>query len=775
MVLLPHADHDATPMQDPLLQKVPAIEGYKVLGKTVLLAQVGTGGMGVVYRGWHLAFRIPVAVKVLKASFAEDRDYVQRFRREAEASLRITHQHVVRAYDVEERHGLHFLVMEFVDGESATHRVRRLGRMNPREAITAITATAAGLAEAHGHGLVHRDVKPSNVLIARSGRVKVADLGLIRPALEAKDEAASGDKSVMLGTKQYMAPEQWGSRDVHPAADVWAVGATLYYLLIGENGVPRLPTAQVRQWVQQNAFPTLRDRCPDLPAELHRIYERCVQREPDQRFQNAGELHTALQSLGLHDEALLRDRDYDPASVASDLPPEDVLGRIDARLKSAAVAQPQPPSQPPSPSQPRSPARRRRAPTRSSAPVAGLALAVIGIVIAIFVFVRRESSRDGKAPAPAATPPPATSDATPAAKPKAVASVPDAPLETREPAPRMAPSPAPASSPASTPAPAPAPAPATKVPEPATVETAPPTIEWRQPEIGVPLSGRVRFEVAVASTVPLEAVRIGTENATCTAPVKSGTSNWSADVELAAESRPIVVQVVYGPGKKTSIESARVGVDLAGSTIATTIGIVVQPIRPAEWKCGASLVEISRPFWIAENEVSRGQWRELMAAADGAADDAMPIANIPWSAAVEFCRRLTLRERASGRLPKGHQYGLPPEVWWECACRANDAGAPPPAHTDRLVLVQEGQPGAARLRNMHGNVAEWCADNIASAAWPPRVRDPIGTGAREQVARGVAYTDLEQPSAQVRQGWPEGTAKKKIGFRVALLPQPAGK
>jgi len=754
-------------MQDALLQKVPAIEGYKVLGKTVLLARVGTGGMGIVYRGWHLAFRIQVAVKVLKASLAEDRDYVQRFRHEAEASLRITHQHVVRAYDVEERHGLHFLVMEFVDGESATRRVRRLGRMNTREAITAITATAAGLAEAHGHGLVHRDVKPSNVLIARSGRVKVADLGLIRPALEAREEAAPGDKPVTLGTKQYMAPEQWGSRDVHPAADVWAVGATMYYLLTGEHGAPKLPTAHMRQWVQQNAFPTLRDRCPDLPAELHRIYERCVQRDPDQRFQNAGELHIALQALGLHDEALLRDRDYDAASVASDLPPEEVLSRIDARLKGAAVAQPRP--QPQQQSHSQSPARRRAAPKSSGVPLAVLVVAAIGI--GIFVLTR-VGSRDDKATSLTATSPPPNADPTPATKPKPAPTVPDAP-ETRAPLPSSPPASAPSPPPANK---VPEPKPAEpKTPEPKAVEVAPPTIEWRQPEIGVPLSGKVTVEVAVASTVPLEAVRIANENATCATPVKSGTSNWSADVELAADRRPIVVQVVYAAGKTTSIESARVGVDLAGSPIATTLGIVVQPIQPAEFRIGASLVQISRPFWIAENEVSRGQWRALMPAADGDADDAMPVANIPWSAAVDFCRRLTLRERASGRLPKGYQYGLPPEAWWECACRANDDGASPAAHIDKLVPVHEGNPGKARLRNMHGNVAEWCADNIGSATWPPKVLDPIATGAREQVARGVAYTDLEQPSAQVRQGWPEATAKKKIGFRVALLPQPTGK
>ncbi|HEX5050365.1 MAG TPA: bifunctional serine/threonine-protein kinase/formylglycine-generating enzyme family protein [Planctomycetota bacterium] len=748
-----------TPMQDALLQNVPTIEGYKVLGKTVLLACVGSGGMGVVYSGWHMTFRIHVAVKVLKAALAADRAYLVRFRHEAEASLRITHQHVVRAYDVEERHGLHYLVLEFVDGESATQRVRRLGRMPAREAITVITAAAAGLAEAHGHGLVHRDVKPSNVLIARSGRVKIADLGLVRPALEARQDAASGDETVVLGTQQYMAPEQWGSRDVHPAADVWAVGATLYFLLTGEHGVPRLPTAQLRQWVQQNPFPTLRARCPDLPAELHAIYERCVQRDPDQRFENAGRLHTALQALGPHDEAVLSDRDHDPVGVASELPPQEVLGRIDARLKGAAQQQPlsRPQPQPRSQRHTPAPARRRPAPKRSALPLAVLVLA--GAIVAIVVLTRGGDSRDGVAAVPTASAPP-TDDPMPAPAPQPLPAVPETPPGT--PAPRAAPSPAAAA------------APADEVPpEPAT-EVAPPTIEWQRPEIGVPMSGKVTVEVAVASTVPIDAVRIGNENASCAAPVHSGTSHWSADVELAAAGRPIVVQVAYAAGKTTSIESARVGVDLADSAVATTIGIVVQPIRPAEFRIGASLVQISRPFWIAENEVSRGQWRVLMPAVDEAADDGMPVANIPWSAAVEFCRRLTLRERASGRLPKGYEYGLPPEVWWECACRANDDGAPP-ARNDELVRVHEGKPGAARLRNMHGNVAEWCADNIASAAWPPTVRDPIATGRGERVARGAAYTDLEQPSAQLRQGWPEATAKKKIGFRIALLPLPTGK
>lgn len=739
-----------TLMQDPLLQKVPGIEGYRVLGKTILLAHLGTGGMGVVYRGWHLAFRIDVAVKVLKASLAADREYVLRFRHEAEAALRITHQHVVRAYDVEERHGLHYLVMEFIDGESAAQRVRRAGRMQPREAITVVTATAAGLAEAHGHGLVHRDVKPNNVLIARSGRVRIADLGLVRPALEAREEVASGEKPVMLGTRQYMAPEQWGSRDVHPAADVWAVGATLHYLLTGAHGVPRLPTAQVRQWVQENAFPTLRERFPDLPDELHRVYERCVERDPAKRFQNAGELHTALQSLGMNDEALLRDRDYDPAKVATDLPSNEVLGRISARLKHATGAVPEPQVQ-------ERPAARRRRPSagrKSSAlPLAVLLLTALGT--AIVVLTRRSGSSNGDTASPTAIAPPAVAPA-PAPQQTPVPAVPIPRPEAREPAPPAVPT---IHEPA----------------KPAMVAVAPPTIEWRKPEIGVRLSGTVTVEVAVASTVPLDAVHIGSEKATCSAPVDSGTSLWSADIALAADGMPITVKVVYAAGKETSIESARIGVELAGDALPTTIGILMQPIAPSEFPSGASLVQITRPFWIGQEEVSRGQWRALMPAADGAGDDAMPIANIPWADAVEFCRRLTQRERASGRLPKGYEYGLPPEAWWECACRANDDGATPGSHVDTLVAVHVGTLGAVRLRNMHGNVAEWCLDDIATAVWPKTVRDPIGAVAKDRVARGVAYTDLEQPTAQVRQGWPAATGKKKIGFRTALLPLPASK
>ncbi len=363
---MPRDPNPPPPTLDASLQNVPTIEGFKVLGKTILLEQIGIGGMGVVYRGWHMTFRIDVAVKVLKPSLAEDRDYVSRFRREAQAALKITHQNVVRAYDVEERHGLHFFVMEFVDGESAWQRVGRLGRMQPAEALTIFTGAAAGLAEAHGHGLVHRDVKPGNLLIARSGRVKVADLGLVRPAVDADDPADQGTKWTVLGTPQYMAPEQWTGAPARPTADVWALGATLYYLLTGQHGLPRMPNRELRRWVAEHPLPTLSRVLSGMP-ELDRIFERCVRRDPEARFASAVELQQALLALGPGDESLLRDNE--PARpLASLLPSNEVLGRIDARLK-----RPEPVV-----------AARRRAPVaqRSSG---GRSSSNAGIVIAVVV------------------------------------------------------------------------------------------------------------------------------------------------------------------------------------------------------------------------------------------------------------------------------------------------------------------------------------------------------------------------------------------------------
>jgi len=324
-------------MHDPLLDSVPVVEGHKVVGQVILLQRIGAGGIGVVFRGWHLTFKIDVAIKFLRPSLAIDVDSVARFRREAEAALKISHPHIVRAFDVAEQHGLHYIVMEYFDGESVTARMARWGRMREREAVTIITSVAAGLAEAHRSGLVHRDVKPDNLLISRTGRVKLANFGL-EPAASGTDGHRIVDKtSVNTGTPLYVPPEQGVTPDVRATADVWALGATLYYLLTGEHGLPKLPTPQVGRSVQANPFPSLRERLPGLSPHLHEIFERCVQRDPTLRFANADELHKALLTLDLHDEDLLSDDAFRSVGESHELSSTDVLARIETRLSGPAV------------------------------------------------------------------------------------------------------------------------------------------------------------------------------------------------------------------------------------------------------------------------------------------------------------------------------------------------------------------------------------------------------------------------------------------------------
>ena len=319
-----------SPLLDPLLASVPTVEGHKLLGQTVLLEPIGSGGMGVVYRGWHMTFRMVVAVKVLKPELAGDRDYVRRFRQEAHTALRITHQNVVRVYDLGEQGDVSFLVMEWVDGESSRQRVRRLGRLPVPDALAAFAGAANGLAEAHLHGLVHGDVKPSNLLIARAGRVKVADLGLVQPMED--DEAAPGGRRAVLGTPQYLAPELWDGAAPRPAADLWALGATLYHLVTGRHGLPKLPKDELRRLVRDEPFPTVGSVLASVPG-LDDVVARGVERDPARRFADAGELVRALGVLGVPDETLLRDPTWAPGGDPQGLPANEVLGRIDERLR----------------------------------------------------------------------------------------------------------------------------------------------------------------------------------------------------------------------------------------------------------------------------------------------------------------------------------------------------------------------------------------------------------------------------------------------------------
>ncbi len=316
---------------DANLSSVKEVEGYKVLPPCVLYGKIGQGGMGAVYRGRHLNLDIDVAVKCLKPDLTgEDEQFVVRFRREARSAARINHQNVVRVFDVSEEEGLHYIVMELVQGETARQRVKRKGTLTVGEALEIIYGAASGLGEAHSKGFIHRDIKPDNVMIASNGAVKVADLGLAKPSGQSNMSMLSGTNLVM-GTPHYMPPEQWeNTATVTAAADVWALGATLYYLLVGGEAVGEKSLPAIMQRIVLKDFPDVREKRDDVPDDVAEFIQHATQKDPADRFADANEMALAIEQLAtrrqtLQDNAAVSEQD--PNSLLSP-PPAKTLAKI---------------------------------------------------------------------------------------------------------------------------------------------------------------------------------------------------------------------------------------------------------------------------------------------------------------------------------------------------------------------------------------------------------------------------------------------------------------
>jgi len=323
---------------DPALRDVPEGEGHKILdGRYVLFEVLGRGGMGVVYRAYHLGLGVEVAIKCLDPALARgDGQLVERLQREARAAARVKNLHVVAVQDVSEASGLHYIVMEYVAGENARQRVQRKGRLDVNEALTIVLGAAEGLAAAHRAGLVHRDVKPDNILVSSRGEVKVADLGLAKIA----NDAGVTVTGVGMGTPKYMPPEQFeDAKQVGTGADVYALGATLYFLLVGSDGITGKTPAEVMRRVCDREFPKVSERVPEVPVALDAFIARCVHKSPGQRPPDGDalrvELATIARELGPGCPASLADDTAEStllglSSVAP--PPEQTLVAIQASV-----------------------------------------------------------------------------------------------------------------------------------------------------------------------------------------------------------------------------------------------------------------------------------------------------------------------------------------------------------------------------------------------------------------------------------------------------------
>ena len=281
---------------DPILGALPIIDGYRVLAPCVIYGRIGRGGMGVVFRARHVNLDIDVALKCLKNDLiVHDEIFVQRFKREGRAAAAINHANLIRVYDVTVRKGLHHMIMELVDGETVEDRVAREGPLPFDQAFTIIHAAASGLSAAHEHGIVHRDVKPANLLVSSAGVVKVADLGLAKVSYDIGNGTL--DRSV-VGTPAYMPPEQWrAAHEVGPSGDVYSLGATLFYLLTGEPPFSGRDLTSLYRQVCVDGFPDIRRLREDLPDEIFEIVNRSTSKEPTYRYRDAGEFVKAVREL----------------------------------------------------------------------------------------------------------------------------------------------------------------------------------------------------------------------------------------------------------------------------------------------------------------------------------------------------------------------------------------------------------------------------------------------------------------------------------------------
>jgi serine/threonine protein kinase len=266
-----------------------------VLGKYKLLRLLGAGGMSSVYLAEHLTLHNKVAIKVLPVKRVDQTSYLARFEREAQASARLNHPHIARAFDLDTSGAIHFIVMEYIDGTDLHARVKQDGPLPVREAAECIRQAALGLHYAHEEGLVHRDIKPANLMIDKRGHVKILDLGL---ALADDDDDASLTKEhdeKVLGTADYLAPEQ--ARDSHKAdrrSDIYSLGCSLHYLLVGKAPYAKGSLGERIRAHMNEPAPNLLDARPDVPAAIVELFFRMMEKHPDARYQSAQEVADAL-------------------------------------------------------------------------------------------------------------------------------------------------------------------------------------------------------------------------------------------------------------------------------------------------------------------------------------------------------------------------------------------------------------------------------------------------------------------------------------------------
>jgi serine/threonine protein kinase len=298
-----------TPAEE-LSEEANQLPPPRQIGPYQLLSLLGKGGMGEVHLALDTRLNRKVAIKLLPAEFTADAERVRRFEQEARAISALNHPNIVTVYEIGETEGRHYIVTEYVEGETLRQRMESAPQhqMRLKEVLEIAAQVASALQSAHEAGIIHRDVKPENVMVRQSGLVKVLDFGLAKISqMQTKSqfpERVSTQTGIVLGTVTYMSPEQARGNKVDYRTDIFSLGVILYQMLVGRKPFEGPTTSDVIVALLTKDPVPLRELAPDVPAALQAIVSRCLEKQPEKRFQSAGDLGFALAALSAPAQAV---------------------------------------------------------------------------------------------------------------------------------------------------------------------------------------------------------------------------------------------------------------------------------------------------------------------------------------------------------------------------------------------------------------------------------------------------------------------------------------
>jgi serine/threonine-protein kinase len=282
--------------------KTEKSEKSNILGDFKLEKKLGQGGMGVVYLAHQISLDRKCALKVMSKELGAKPTFVERFKKEARAGAKIDHPNVVRCYAVGEDRGLHYVAMELIDGQSMQNWLNDRGKLSVPDALHVTLLAAEALKHAHSLNMIHRDIKPDNILVTKKGAVKVSDLGLAK-ALD--DDMSMTQSGTGLGTPHYMPPEQArNAKHVDHRSDIYALGGTLYHFLTGQTPFKGDTIVELITNKERGSFTHAKKLNPDVPERLDLMIDKMLAKDPQHRYQSMAEVIRDLEGLKLASESL---------------------------------------------------------------------------------------------------------------------------------------------------------------------------------------------------------------------------------------------------------------------------------------------------------------------------------------------------------------------------------------------------------------------------------------------------------------------------------------